>query len=57
MHQNAKIAIDLLKPDVWNTDHESYDMPEYMRIQRIGIYDASRIEQVEKALSLKSSIL
>jgi len=65
---NTKLIIDELKPDIWSTDHESDDMPDFMKIPRFGLFHEGgqdeymngtrehRIGAVTKKYSLRSII-
>ena len=45
LQANVKIVIDELKPDTWTTEHEEYDMPDFLRVPIFGIYHAGKPEE------------
>ncbi len=55
LEKSIDIIITELKPDIWNEDHEN-DLPDYLRIPRIGIYDWTRLQTVSDKFGIKSII-
>ena len=53
LSESTRIIIKALEPDCWNTPEAENDLPDFLRLERFGIYDTARITAVEEKFKLR----
>ena len=55
LSESSDIIVKALEPDIWQEVEEN-NMPDFMRVERFGIYDWKRLAEVHDRFKIKGMI-